>query len=269
LSEMKEFLATDGSRLAYWDRGEGRPLLFLHGWLMSHKVWAYQLQLCDSFRVVAPDLRGHGESGGDGFSYSGCANDLAGLMNHLELEDAVVVGWSMGAQIALRSLPQLRDRVSAFVLVGGTPCFCSREDYPNGVPLAEARGMALRLRRGFSKTAGEFYRGMFSPEDERSNDIGSMAKTVVGRLPQLQVALDALDELVNSDLRSQLQDVDLPVLLLHGDADRICPSGASHYMYEHLPDSRLQLFHGAGHAPFLTRTAEFNSLLSELAGGVR
>jgi len=268
LSDMREFLAADGSRLAYLDRGEGRPLLFLHGWLMSHKVWAYQLPLGDRFRLVAPDLRGHGESGGDGFSYCGCASDLAGLMSHLELEDAVVVAWSMGAQIALRSLPLLRSRVSALVLVGGTPCFCSREGYPHGVPLAEARGMALRLRRGFTRTAGEFYRGMFSPEDEGSNDIGSMAKAVVGRLPQLQVALDALDELVNSDLRSQLQDVDLPVLLLHGDSDRICPSGASRYMHEQLPQSRLHLFPKAGHAPFLTRTAEFNSLLSEFAGGV-
>lgn len=268
MSEMREFLAADGGRLSYLDNGQGRPLLFLHGWLMSHKVWTWQLSMSDRFRVVAPDLRGHGESGGEGFSYCGCARDLAGLMSHLELEDAVVIGWSMGAQIALSALPQLRERVSALVLVGGTPCFCSREDYSHGVPPAEARGMALRLRRGFTRAAGEFYRGMFSPEDEGSSDIGSMAKAVVGRLPQLQVALDALDELVNSDLRSQLQDVDLPVLLLHGDSDRICLPGASLYMHEQLPVSRLHLFHGAGHAPFLTRTAEFNALLSEFAGGV-
>jgi len=265
---MKEFVTSDGTRLVYCDRGHGRPLLFLHGWLMSHNVWKFQAPLADNFRVVAPDLRGHGASGGTGFSYSGCVADLVELLNHLGLEKTIIVGWSMGAQIALQAWPLMRDRVAALVLVGGTPRFCSGDDYEHGVPYAEARSMALRLRRSFTRTAGEFYLGMFSPEDQREHDLNALAKTIVTSLPQLPVALAALDELITADLRSLLVEVTVPVLLVHGESDRICLPGASRYMQAMLPDSHFQLFPGGGHAPFISRPTEFNEQLSVFARGM-
>lgn len=255
--------------MAYSDSGHGLPLLFLHGWLMSNRVWSYQAPLAERFRVIAPDLRGHGESGGDDFNYACCVDDLIALVEHLGLGRVVVVGWSMGVQIALRLSSKLRDRVAGLVLVGGTPLFCRDEDYEHGVPQAQARSMALRLRRNYSGTAGEFYREMFSAADARMVDMTAIAKTVVGRLPQLPVALSALGELIRTDLRGLLADTPMPVLLMHGDADQICLPGASHYMHSVLPDSRLQLFAGVGHAPFLTGTAKFNNDLSLFAGGLR
>jgi len=254
--------------LSYSDSGHGRSLLFLHGWLMSHSVWKYQAPLADSFRVVAPDLRGHGASEGGGFSYDACVADLVALLDHLGLEKTVIIGWSMGAQIALRSWQILRERVAALVLVGGTPRFCDHDEYEHGLPYSEARGMALRLRRAYTRTAGEFYRGMFSPEDQGGNDIDAMAKIILSRLPQLPVALSALDELITTDLRSLLGDVTAPVLLVHGESDRICLPGASRYMQAQLPDSRLQLCPGVGHAPFIVSPTEFNAQLSLFARGV-
>lgn len=228
----------------------------------------YQAPLADSFRVVTPDLRGHGNSTGAEFSYSGCVADLVELLNHLGMEKTIVVGWSMGAQIALQAWPLLRDRLAALVLVGGTPHFCAGDGYEHGVPYAEARGMALRLRSSFIRTADGFYRGMFSIEDQRGTDINAMAKSIVSRLPQLPVALAALDELVNADLRALLADIAVPVLLVHGESDRICLPGAARYMHAQLPDSRLQLFPGVGHAPFIVRQAEFNAQLTAFARGV-
>jgi len=265
---VKELVTQDGARLGYRDSGHGRPLLFVHGWLMSHSVWTFQSPLADCFRVVAPDLRGHGFSDGAGFSYDACVADLVALMDQLGLDKTVIVGWSMGAQIALRSWPILRERVAALVLVGGTPRFCAHDGYEHGLPHAEARGMGLRLRRSFTRTAGEFYSGMFSPEDQRDNDINAMAKTILSRLPELPVALSALDELVSADLRGLLSEVTVPVLLVHGESDRICLPGASRYMQAKLPDSRLQLFPGVGHAPFLVRPTEFNAQISAFARGV-
>ncbi|HZV83218.1 MAG TPA: alpha/beta fold hydrolase [Geobacteraceae bacterium] len=262
---MGQLLPKESAGMVYTDGGQGLPLLFLHGWLMSRQVWTCQTQLAECFRVIAPDLRGHGETGGEEFSYASCVADLVAFIDHLGLGKVVVVGWSMGAQIALQLTSRLRDRVAGLVLVGGTPLFCKEEGYGHGVPQAEARSMALRLRRSFNRTAGEFYQGMFSPDDVMRTDISVMAKTVAGRLPRLPVALAALEELVRTDLRGLLADIPVPVLLIHGGADRICLPGASRFMHEVLPDSRLQLFSGTGHAPFLTMPAEFNSCLSAFA----
>lgn len=265
---MTRVVTGECAGMVYIDRGHGVPLLFLHGWLMSRQVWTYQDQLSGSFRVIAPDLHGHGETGGEGFSYSTCVAALGEFVECLGLERVVVVGWSMGAQIALQLSARLGCRVAGLVLVGGTPLFCREEGYPHGVPLEEARTMALRLRRSYAATAGAFYQGMFSPADIGAVDVSAMAKNVTGRLPQLPVALAALEELIRADLRSMLADISLPVLLIHGDADRICLPGASRYMHAVLPASRLTLIPGGGHAPFLTATAEFNDCLSAFARGL-
>lgn len=258
----------NGTFIHYTVEGSGVPLVFLHGWLMSGKVWAYQRGLAERFKVVTVDFRGHGESTGTRFSYDAAAADLKALLEHLDIRGAVLAGWSMGAQIALYSWPFLSSRIAGMVLVGGTPRFCLDEGYEHGLPPAQARSMALRLRRNFAVTAGEFYRDMFSPDERDRSDIKAMAKTIVGKLPATEVALSALDELVKTDLRSSINSVSVPVLLLHGDADTICPSGASRYMHGLLPDSLLKIFTGCGHAPFLTRSDEFNLLLADFAGNL-
>lgn len=268
-SEMPHVLTSSGEKLFYRDSGQGLPLVFIHGWLMSGKVWADQASLTGAgFRIIVPDLPGHGESDGAGFDYAHAVAALVELCEHLHLEKVVLVGWSMGAQIALRSFPLLRNRLAGLVLVGGTPLFCSEEGYAHGLPPAEARTMALRLRRSFSRTAGEFYQGMFSPEEVRAHAPASLAGAIVGRLPELSNALASLDELIRTDLRNQLAEITAPVLLMHGEADRICLPGASGYMHDKLPNSRLHLFAGAGHAPFLTREGEFNALLVTFARGL-
>lgn len=256
----------NGAVINYTVEGSGAPLVFLHGWLMSGKVWAYQRELAKRFKVIIVDWRGHGDSTGIDFSYHAASADLQELMDHLDINCAVLIGWSMGAQLALYSWPSLSGRVAGIVLVGGTPRFCLDEGYEHGLPPAQARSMALRLRRNLVKTAGEFYRDMFAPDEMGFGDINVMAKTIVGKLPSLQVALSALDELVRTDLRGSLHSVAVPVMLVHGDSDTVCPTGASIYMRDLLPNSRLEIFTGCGHAPFLTRTDEFNMLLSGFAG---
>lgn len=258
----------NGSAISYVMEGSGVPLVFLHGWLMSGRVWAYQRRLAERFTVIVADWRGHGDSTGIDFSYAAASSDLQDLLDHLDIKGAVLVGWSMGAQIALYSWSSLCSRIAGMVLVGGTPRFCLGEGYEHGLPPAQARSMALRLRRNFVLTAGEFYRDMFSVDEMAQGDINAMAKTIVGKLPGLQVALSALDELVRTDLRGSLPSVSIPVLLIHGDSDTVCPAGASRYMHDLLPDSRLEIFTGCGHAPFLTRVNEFNLLLSGFAGNL-
>lgn len=254
--------AGGGSPMHFLDKGEGRAILFIHGWLMSGRVWSRQYPLADSFRLICPDLRGHGETGGADFSYDSCVADMVALVDSLGLKRLVVVGWSMGAQIALRLSAILPERVAALVLVGGTPLFCSEEGYVHGLPRTEARSMAMRLRRSFNKAAADFFFGMFSPGEISRDAATLLAKEIGGVLPSTEVALTALDELVGSDLRPLLRRVRQPVLLVHGGDDPICLPGASAYMHAELQDSTLRILPDTGHMPFLTSPAEFNDCLS-------
>jgi non-heme chloroperoxidase len=255
-----------GVAIHYESHGEGPPLVLVHGWSMSGRVWKYQAEaLSSSCRVVVIDLRGHGESsaGGDSYTFADFALDIAALFEMLDLRNAVLAGWSMGAQVALKSFSRVKERLAALVLVGGTPRFTAIEDYSYGLPPVEARGMAIRLKRNYTKTMGEFFRGMFAEGEVSGESYQRIARDIVtgGRLPEPGTALGTLDMLVNSDLRPLLPDIDVPVLLVHGCKDTITLPGASWYMAAHIPDVVLEIMDGTGHAPFLSRPGDFNDRL--------
>ena len=263
-----EIIRADGVSVYYTDSGEGVPLLFIHGWLMSHLAWALQSPLIAGFRVVTLDLRGHGNAAGADFSYNACCEDLALLIDCLSLDRVIMVGWSMGAQIALQAFPAVKEKIAAMVLVGATPHFCSSNDFPYGVAPPEARSMALRIKKDYNRTAGEFFSGMFSPTESGSLDMRLLADKVVGRLPSRDNALAALTELISNDLRAALPLISIPVMLIHGLDDKICLPGAAKFMAGKIPSAELELLSAAGHAPFMANPEGFNRMLSGFAQAV-
>ncbi len=263
---MSFFETQTGVSIHYESTGEGRPLVFIHGWSMSGRVWRYQADaFAPSNRVIRVDLRGHGESSGSATTYTfeDFASDIAELFMRLDLRNAVITGWSMGAQVALQSFARLRERTAALALVGGTPRFTSAEDWPFGLPPADSRGMALRLKRNYTKTMGEFFEGMFSPGELSHESYLRIARDIVmgGKLPLPETALKSLDTLNGVDMRGLLPGIDVPVLLVHGSEDKITIPGASLYMSRILPRATMKIIEGTGHAPFLSRPEEFNSIL--------
>jgi len=117
------FLETKaGGRLSYQQLGSGRPLLFIHGWCMSGQVWQQQQALADQYRVVIVDLRGHGYStvpAGGMQGFAGYGADLVDLMETLDLQHVVLVGWSLGAQVLLKVYARVASRLAGMVLGGG------------------------------------------------------------------------------------------------------------------------------------------------------
>lgn len=251
----------------YEEAGEGPPLIFVHGWSMSGRVWRFQHELADTCHLVAPDLRGHGGSSTpvSGYSLDDLAGDLVTMFESLDLAKAVLLGWSLGSQIALAAFTALRKRLAGLVLVGGTPRFTATDDYPYGLSANEPKGMGLRLRRNFNKTMGEFFRGMFVGGELSRIQENRIAREIImgGRLPDLKTAMQTLETLASADLRAMLPQVDLPVLLIHGSSDAVCPPAVAHFMLERLPNARLAVMDGLGHAPFLSQPAEFNVLLRD------
>ncbi|WP_243374052.1 alpha/beta fold hydrolase [Geotalea sp. SG265] len=270
---MSFFETNDGVAIHYEELGQGRPLVFVHGWAMSGMVWNFQRELADRHRLIAMDLRGHGQSASSAnITLEAFANDLIEFFTRLDLHDAVLVGWSMGVQVVLQAFQPLRPRLAGLVLVGGTPRFSAVADFPHGLPPVEVKGMGLRLRRDYQKTMGDFFKSMFAEGEPDREQYQRIVHEMVmkGRSPEPEMARKALQVLADADLRPILSGVDRPVLLIHGSRDTICLTDASRYMAEKLPMARLAIVDG-GHAPFLARPAEFNNLikgfLEEINGG--
>lgn len=268
MSELREIKSAAEGSLYYTDEGTGVPLLFIHGWLMSHRVWAGQTLLSARFRVITLDLRGHGRAAGADFSYNDCCEDIARLLDCLSLQKVIIVGWSMGAQLAIQAFSAIQEMIAGMVLVSGTPHFCSSKDFPCGVTPVAARSMALRLKKDYHRTAGEFFSSMFSAEEAATIDMKSLAGRVLGRLPSRENALCALHELVNCDLRACLPRISVPVMLVHGNDDKICLAGAAKFMAEKIPSAALQLIPSAGHAPFLVNPEIFNRMIATFVQAV-
>lgn len=257
---------TAGATLHYDEMGSGRPVLFLHGWAMSGRVWRFQQELADANRLIFLDQRGHGQSHpASSYLIDDFGADLASFVERLGLVDAVVVAWSLGVQVALQAFPCLRERLSGMVLVGGNPRFTTADDYPHGKPSVEVKGLGLRLKRDYHKTMGEFFRGMFAEGECDHAQYQRIVHEIVmaGRSPDQEAAKESLNILSVVDQRELLPGIDRPTLVVHGELDTICPASASAYMAERLPAARLEIVPGCGHAPFMTRPEQFNELLKD------
>lgn len=257
---MKRLRLSDGRSLAYREVGEGPPLVLLHGWAMSSAVFTEALDhLSSHYRVLAPDLRGHGASdGGPGYGFADFASDLGEWMNALDLQDAVLGGWSMGGQILLELYPAVRGRLRRLMLIAATPRFTSEDDWSEGLPGGQVRAMVRDVKRNYRKTMGNFFALQFAGEEIDRVRYRSIIDFAVrqGSLPEPESALAALEALRREDQRDRLSGIDCPVLVLHGELDRIVPPGAGRYLAEHLPQAGLVLLPGVGHAPFLSRPEE-------------
>jgi pimeloyl-[acyl-carrier protein] methyl ester esterase len=264
-------LATDFGTLHVEDAGAGEPVLLVHGWAYASGVFDdLAADLARTRRVVRPDLRGHGRSSPGPLTLAALAGDLAGVAAALALERAVVLGWSLGAQVALAALPRLGARVRALVLVAATPRFTAGEGWPHGLPAQSVEVLAHRVRRDPARAVARFREGAFA-EGERDGAAGARAAGRCAALPvpDPAAALAGLDLLAREDLRGALGAVAPPTLVVHGGRDPVCPPGAGRALAAAIPGARLAELPGAGHLPFLTRPAAFADALGAFLGTLR
>lgn len=274
---MPYFRNRSGEQLWYEDQGTGCPVVLVHGWCMSSAVWRLQFEALSaacplSLRLVAPDLRGHGRSReitGD-LDFATFATDLADLCAVLELTHAVLVGWSMGAQVVLQACNELAERLAGIVLVSATPCFTATAGFPAGLAKSEASGMRLKVDRNLPRALGGFYARMFAEGELDYHPDADRLHAVLAALipPQTAAARAALDALANADMRPLLPGIQLPTLIMNGEHDRICLPEASRYLTAAIRGARQHLFPGCGHAPFLTHAQQFEDELSRFAWSV-
>lgn len=263
------FLEKDGKGLYYEVHGEGDPaLLFVHGWMASSAVWREQVgSLSGKNKVVTFDLTGYGQSAKPGdiaYTPDVWLDDLDALIGYLHLAKPVLIGWSMGAAIGIAYAVTRPDALSKLVIVGGTPLLVAPSDvFEYATPPEAAEQLAGGLQSDFSTGARGFVEMMF-PEpgtEDLKNEVHAITQQTTA-----PIALESVNNAGSADLRPMLAGVNVPTLVLHGEADNVCPLGAGQCLADMIPNAEFATFSGKGHLPFLTDPVSFNDRLRAFIG---
>jgi non-heme chloroperoxidase len=253
---MGTITTSDGTQIFYKDWGEGQPVVFSHGWPLNADAWDDQLLLVASngFRAIAHDRRAHGRSSQPwtGHDLDTYADDLAQLIEQLDLRQVVLVGHSTGGGEVTRYVGRHGSaRVAKVVLLGAiTPLMLKTEANPNGTPIEAFDA----IRGGVSGDRSQFYRDLSEPF-YGANRPGAQVSEGVREafwLWSMQVGLkgayDCIKAFSETDLTEDLQRIDVPTLIVHGDDDQIVPIDASaRRAVELVKDATLKVYPGASH----------------------
>lgn len=245
--------------------GSGPDLVLLHGWGLHSGAWGDTLRaLCESFRVHALDLPGHGLSmTAPADSFDEAVEAVADAMPR----DALVCGWSLGGLFAQRVARNHPQRARALALVGATPCFVQRGGWRAAMAAAAFAEFEAGLAKDMEGTLGRFVRlAALNGADARA-----AVRLLSGRLaergmPDASRLARALGWLRDTDLRDDAPSLGQPAVVIHGGADALAPVEAGRWLAAALPHARLVELDGCAHVPFLTHRDAFVRALVSLNG---
>jgi len=221
--------------LYYEDHGAGKPVVLIHGYPLSGASWEKQLPalLAEGHRVITYDRRGFGKSSQPttGYDYDTFADDLHKLVTTLELRDVALVGFSMGGGEVARYLGKYgTEGVRKAVILGGIPPFLLKTpDNPEGVDQNVFTGIETAIKQDRYAFFAEFFKNFFNTDALLGTRVSEQA---IESCRQIAAGASAAATLAcvptwYTDFRADLQRIDIPTLVMHGDADRIVPSTSS------------------------------------------
>ena len=256
--------ARDGARLFVRDWGAGQPLVFLAGWSLPSDMWAYQMApLCDAgFRCIAYDRRGHGRSDdpGRGYDYNTLADDLAEVLDGLDLRGVTLVAHSMSGGEAVRYLSRHGNagRVKRVLFLAPTlPCLTQTPDNPMGVPAAALDQVRNTFMADFPKWIEDNSAPFVLPKT--SEPMRTWIKTMMLQT-SMKAVVDCNRAMVAADFRPELARLAVPSLVIHGDKDASAPLAITGKRAAALiPGGQLKVYEGAPHGLFVTHAAQLNA----------
>jgi len=249
--------------LATITKGDGRPVVLLHGWGMNAGVWEPLLpRLVGGWQVILVELPGHGESD----HVDGDIDDWAGALLDVVPQDAVWLGWSLGATATLAAATLAPERIRALILAGGTPRFTQTSGWECGMRPDLLERFAGELFSSPERTMLRFLGLQVRGADNERETLRQL-KSAVSERPQADTPAlrSGLDLLLQTDLRARLPGLCVPSLWLYGEKDTLVSAATAHHVRRLQPQARTRLITGAGHAPFLSHPAQCLQALEELA----
>ncbi|WP_328673473.1 alpha/beta fold hydrolase [Streptomyces sp. NBC_00328] len=248
--------AEDGTQIFYKDWGSGQPVVFSHGWPLTADAWDAQMKVMadNGFRAIAHDRRGGGRSGQpwDGNNLDTYADDLAAVIEALDLRDVILVGHSTGGGEVTRYIGRHGTRrVAKAVLVGAIPpLMLKTAENPEGLPVE----VFDEIRKGVETDRSQYYKDLSAAFYGANRDGSTVTQGtrdefwLWGMTVGIKGAYDCVKAFSETDLTEDLKKIDVPTLIVHGDDDQIVPIVASGDKSSKLvKDAVYKVYPGAPH----------------------
>jgi non-heme chloroperoxidase len=253
-------------RLHVEDWGQGKPVVFLHGWPLSHEMFEYQInQLGNEFRCILIDRRGFGKSDQpwSGYDYDTLADDIQAVLEELDLHSVILVGFSMGGAEALRYLSRHgSNRIAKLVLLGAAaPRMLKAPDFEEGVDKSVFDEMienTIQDRAAFVEAFSKDFFGATILNTPLSNKLMDWFHSLIMKSSP-RAFINCILTFSQADLRTDLAKVDVPTLIIHGTGDKIVPYDiTARAMHKGIAGSRLISYEDAPHGFFYTEWPQLN-----------
>lgn len=261
---------TDGTtvNLYYEDLGKGKPIVLIHGWPLDHQMWDYQAAaLTDAgYRVISYDRRGFGKSDKPltGYDYDTLSDDLKALMDQLQLEGAVLVGFSMAGGEVVKYFSRHGGKgITKAVLVSSiAPFMLQTDDNPDGVPKEMIDGIGKAIQKERAAFLGDFGKQFYGisllnkpvSEQQLTYDL------TVAMQATLKSTLGCAVAFSSTDLREDIRAINVPTLVIHGDKDQTVPIKATgEQAAAMIPGAKYIVYEGEPHGLFLTAKDRLNA----------
>jgi pimeloyl-ACP methyl ester carboxylesterase len=257
-------------RLHITDTGEGKPIVLIHGWPLSDEMYEYQYNdlINGGFRAIGITLRGFGKSDKPygTYNYDIHASDIKKVLSKLDIEDAVLAGFSMGGAIAIRFVSSYEGaHVSKLVLCGAAaPIWTQRKDFPYNLPQSAVDDLIKLNYKDRPKLISDFSKIFSATETSLNEGIGSWLNLICLSASSYATG-QCLIALRDTDLRSDLKKIKIPTLIMHGRKDKICSFDLAEQMKAEISNSHIVAFDNSGHSMFLEETEKFNRELIKFA----
>ncbi|MGH8782911.1 alpha/beta fold hydrolase [Paraburkholderia sp.] len=265
---MSTVKTKDGTVIYYKDWGTGQPVVFSHGWPLDADAWDAQMLFLvqKGFRVIAHDRRGHGRSSqpSDGNDMDTYADDLATVLDALDLKGATLVGHSTGGgEVAHYIGRHGTARVAKAVLIGAVPpLMLKTEANPGGLPIDVFDG----IRAGVAGNRTQFYKDLALPFFGFNRPNAKVSQGIIdefwrqGMLGSIKGQYECVKQFSEVDYTEDLKKIDVPTLILHGDDDQIVPIDDSGRLSAKLvKNATLKVYPGASHGMCVVNADEVNA----------
>jgi len=263
----------DGGYMVYDDAGAGRPIVFVHGWGMGAALFEPQrAALGQRFRIITPDLRGHGRSSRlePGQSLQTLSDDLALLIRHLDLEEAILCGWSLGAMVAWDALLRhSAGRIAGLVIEDMTPRIPGdaawRLGLLGGHDEAASERAVMAMEQDWAAFCPVFVPRIFArnPTENRHK----LIQQTIRQAEKCDPASMALlwRSMVHQDFRPALASLQTPSWVLYGEKSQLYAPTTSSWLEQTMPHAKRISFSSSGHAPHLEEPEAFNQTIESIA----